>query len=85
MTKSSRFTSITLTRPYPSRSVRSLPLNAWPCLMVPPSTSISNIPVGAIPLLSIDKKAYVVDPGHDEIQIGASSSDIRQTCAVTVQ
>jgi hypothetical protein len=33
---------------------------------------------------SVAKNKYVVDPGDAEIQVGASSSDIRQTCAVTV-
>jgi beta-glucosidase len=44
-----------------------------------------DIPVERLHYWSVDKKAYVVDTGHDDIQIGASSSDIRQTCAVTVQ
>jgi len=44
-----------------------------------------DLPVERFHYWSVDKKAYVVDAGHDDIEIGASSSDIRQTCAVTVQ
>jgi beta-glucosidase len=44
-----------------------------------------DIPVEQFHYWSVEKKAYVVDPGSSEIQIGASSGDIRQTLAVTVQ
>jgi beta-glucosidase len=44
-----------------------------------------DIPVERVHYWSVEKKAYVVDQGHYEIQVGASSNDIRQTCAVTVQ
>ncbi len=44
-----------------------------------------DIPVERFHYWSVDKKAYVVEPGQDELQIGASSGDIRQTCTVTVQ
>jgi beta-glucosidase len=43
-----------------------------------------DIPVERFHYWSVEKSAYVVDAGAYEIQIGASSGDIRQTCAVTV-
>jgi beta-glucosidase len=43
-----------------------------------------EIPVERFHYWDIAKNAYVVDPGAYEVQIGASSQDIRQTCAVTV-
>ncbi|HEY0256535.1 MAG TPA: glycoside hydrolase family 3 C-terminal domain-containing protein [Candidatus Methylacidiphilales bacterium] len=43
-----------------------------------------DIPVERFHYWSAEKQRYVVEPGADEIQIGASSSDIRQTCEVTV-
>jgi beta-glucosidase len=44
-----------------------------------------DIPVERFHYWSVEQKKYVVDAGRDDIQIGASSSDIRQTCAVTVK
>ena len=44
-----------------------------------------DIPVERFHYWSVEKKAYVVDKGHYEIQVGASSNDIRQICAVTVR
>lgn len=43
-----------------------------------------EIPVERFHYWDAAKNAFVVDPGAYEIQIGASSRDIRQTCAVTV-
>ena len=44
-----------------------------------------EIPVEWFHYWSVEKKAYVVDPGSYEIEVGAASSDIRQTCRVTVR
>jgi beta-glucosidase len=44
-----------------------------------------DIPVERFHYWSVEKKAYVVDKGHYEVQVGASSNDIRQICAVTVR
>jgi len=44
-----------------------------------------DIPIERFHYWSVEQKKYVVDAGKDDIQIGASSSDIRQTCAVTVK
>ena len=32
---------------------------------------------------SVEKKAYVIDAGTYDLQVGASSADIRQTCEIT--
>jgi beta-glucosidase len=44
-----------------------------------------DIPVERFHFWSVAKQSYAVEAGSDEVQVGASSSDIRQTCAVTVQ
>lgn len=44
-----------------------------------------EIPIKRFHYWNVEKQAYVVEAGADEIQIGASSSDIRQSCAVTVR
>lgn len=43
-----------------------------------------KIPVERFRYWSVEKNGYTVDPGRYELQIGASSDDIRQKCAVTV-
>jgi beta-glucosidase len=43
-----------------------------------------DIPVERFHYWSVEKKAYVVDAGSYTLQVGAASSDIRQTCKVTV-
>ena len=43
-----------------------------------------DIPVESFHYWSVEKNGYVVDPGHYEIQVGASSVDCRQTCTVTI-
>ncbi len=43
-----------------------------------------DIPVERFHYWDVEKKAYVVDPGSYELEIGAASSDIRQTCRVEV-
>jgi len=69
--------------PQPIRS-----LVAFKRVTVPKGDTVDvdfDIPVERFHYWSIEKQAYVVEAGEDEIQIGASSGDIRQTCAVTVQ
>jgi len=63
-------------------------LVAFKRVTVPKGATVNvdfDIPVERFHYWSVEKKAYVVDPGHDEIQVGASSGDIRQTCVVMVQ
>lgn len=43
-----------------------------------------DIPVERFHYWDVEKKAYVVDPGSYELEIGAASSDIRQTCRIEV-
>ncbi|MDD4922312.1 MAG: glycoside hydrolase family 3 C-terminal domain-containing protein, partial [Bacteroidales bacterium] len=43
-----------------------------------------KIPADRFRYWSVEKKKYVVDPGQYDLQIGASSSDIRQSCNVDV-
>ncbi len=69
--------------PQPIRS-----LVAFKRVMVPKGESVKvdfDIPVERFHYWSVEKKAYVVESGADEIQVGASSGDIRQTSTVTVQ
>ena len=43
-----------------------------------------DIPVERFHYWDVEKKAYAVDPGSYELEIGAASSDIRQTCRIEV-
>jgi beta-glucosidase len=43
-----------------------------------------DIPVDRFHYWSVAKNGYVVDPGAYQLEIGASSADIRQTCQVMV-
>jgi beta-glucosidase len=44
-----------------------------------------DIPIDRFHYWSVEKKVYVVDPGKYDVEIGASSGDLRQTCEVTVK
>ena len=49
------------------------------------TTSVAfEIPVERFHYWNIKKDAYVIDPGAYDVEIGASSSDIRQVCRITV-
>ena len=43
-----------------------------------------DIPTERFRYWNVAKKAYVVDPGAYQLQVGASSGDIRQSTQVTV-
>ena len=69
--------------PQPIRS-----LIAFKRVTVPKDSTVVvafDIPVERFHYWNVEKKSYVVDPGHDEVQIGAGSNDIRQRCQVTIQ
>ena len=63
-------------------------LVAFKRVTVPKGATVNvalDVPVERFHYWSDEKQAYVVEPGADEIQVGASSADIRQTCTVTVR
>ncbi len=69
--------------PQPIRS-----LVAFKRVAIPKGSTLNvdfDIPVERFHYWSVEKKAYVIEPGMVELQVGASSADIRQTCTVTIQ
>jgi len=69
--------------PQPIRSLvafRRVPISAGAS-----SPVAFDIPVERFHYWDVVKKAYVVEPGTYEIEVGASSSDIRQTCQLSVK
>ncbi len=69
--------------PQPIRS-----LIAFKRVNVPKGTTVNvdfDIPVERFHYWNVEKNSYVVDAGSYEIQVGASSSDIRQTSNITVR
>ncbi len=62
-------------------------LVAFKRVTIPKGATVSvhfTIPVERFRYWSTAQNRYVVDPGAYELQIGASSADIRQTCGITV-